>query len=164
MMNNKLFRLCLISYLAYVNSFVNIFGNLHPELRNTLSALSVANPERVIYASYLIGYRKQKNIISNITKATSSFIQFNKNKNDTYIIDNTNKEASQITMGNIILDITDIKYIYITTEKDEIKIKLDKKERPSNTLLEPGSILGGIHNIDAIYSTINLLEKFIHLS
>jgi len=161
-MKGVFFKLCILSCILCIESFTNLANILPTRICKHLK-LNAANPERVIYASYLIGYRKQKKLLTNITKVTSNLIQFNKNDTNTVVINNTDKKASQINMGNIILDVTDVKYIYITTDKDEIKIKLDKKEKQGNPL-QPSTIFESIHNIEALYTTINLLEKIIHLS
>lgn len=122
--------------------------------------------ERVIYARYLIGLRKTRRILTNATNVNAivgimNFTnEFVSNYSTVLPINSTsfnNSEAGvkNIIMGNIVLDVTNVKQIHISTKKDKIIIELDKKQN---------NIFAIINNIDTYISTLALLGKIMNIN
>lgn len=123
--------------------------------------------ERDIYSNYLLGLRiQQRKIFSKNTNIdTMAFLsnltrQFSSNYTT---INNTQMCAESIIMGNIILDVSDVKYIHISTEKDNIKIKLENNAK--NTTSHPTNLIfSGLQNMDIIFTTVGLVGKIININ
>ena len=75
-------------------------------------------------------------------------------------INNTETIVKNIMMGNIVLDVSNVKQIHISTKKDEIKIELDKKDQS----IDIQNLLDNINNLDAIVTTITMIGKIMNLS
>jgi hypothetical protein len=120
--------------------------------------------ERTIYKNYLIGLRKTRRYINNTTNINtlSSIVNFTnnftQNVNISVPINNTDIGIKTITAGNMILDVSNVQYIYIYTKKDKLIVELDKNKNNVNIL----SILERINSVDALINTISLLSKFIN--
>lgn len=123
--------------------------------------------ERDVYSSYLIGLRRQQRKIfpRNVNIDTAAyFMNLTKQFSSNYTtINNTDMCAESIIMGNIILDVSDIKYIHISTEKDNIKIKLDNNTKNSTTP-PTNLIFNGLQNMDIIFTTVGLVGKIININ
>ena len=160
---------------------------IQPGLPNHIKPL-LCNPiniqcnERTLYSKYLIGLRKTRRLLKNSTNIntiinfTNDFVANYTNQvampsispvqSVTSIpsvpseinINNTESIVKSITMGNIIVDVSTVRHIYICTKKDKIILELDKKE---NNLL---GVLQNINNIDSLVSTILLLGKILNIS
>ena len=116
--------------------------------------------EKDLYSTYLIALRKQQR---KIFRKTLNNITTKENTATFTSINNTQKCAENIIMGNIILDVSDVKYIHISTEKDNIKIKLDNNDK--NTTTYPTNLIyNGLQNIDIIFTTVGLVGKIININ
>jgi hypothetical protein len=84
--------------------------------------------------------------------------------NNTIVLNNTQIELNnedigvkKIVMANMHIDVSNVKYIQISTKKDTIIVELDKKNKLNN-------ILNDISNIDALINTLSLLLKFMNVT
>lgn len=126
--------------------------------------------DRKIYAKYLIDKRKSEKILK-----TNTLIKF---INDTITdIDNThekmvdnidniseytneNTKIKSILIGNnIYIDVKNVKNIVIKTDKDNIKIELDKSEKKEKNILNEMELLS--KNIKELDTLLNLLDIFL---
>lgn len=124
--------------------------------------------ERTIYKNYLIGLRKTRRYIHNTTNIDSlvSILNFTNDFVDNYsiinnstLINNTNIGIKTITAGNMVLDVSNVKTIYISTKNDKIIIELDKQN--DNNII---NVLERINNIDALINTLSLFSKLLNIS
>jgi hypothetical protein len=122
--------------------------------------------ERTLYRNYLLGLRQTRKILKNTTSINklTSIVNFTNDFiiNNSYILpssqkilNNTEIGAKNIIMGNIILDVSQVKKIYIKTDKDILYIELDKLDRPNNII--------SINNIETILSTLSVMGKFLNI-
>jgi len=115
--------------------------------------------ERAIYKQYLLGLRKTKRLLQNTTNANNlnSLTHAFNFVNATNIINNTEIGAKNIIMGNIVLDVSNIKEIHITTTNDKIIVELDKNRKNVN-------IIDSLNNIDTLIGTLSLLGKITNMN
>lgn len=149
----------ILIFVALSNGFANIF----PINKISLSVPMCYN-ERMIYGSYLLGLRKTRRLLSsyNATKANElvSILNFTNNFIDNYAkINNTEMRAKTITMHNIVIDVSNIKYIEINTKNDKLIIELDKQDKDAIT-----SIAGKVHNMEALVSVVSILGKITNFT
>ena len=122
--------------------------------------------ERIIYRNYLLGLRQTRKILRNTTNINklTSILNFTNDFmiNNSYmlspsqtILNNTEIGAKNIIMGNIILDVSQVKKIYIKTDKDILYVELDKLDRPNNII--------SINNLETILSTLSVMGKILNI-
>lgn len=149
--------------LIFVNNTVLCF--IQPFASRSLKILN-CNPvynERAIYSTYLIGLRKTRRLLknnsnlNNIINFTHVFISNYSIPNELNI-NNTGTQVKSITMGNIILDVSNVEYIHISTKKDKIILELDKHQE--NVF----SVLQKVNSIDSIINTILLFGKILNIN
>lgn len=161
---------CITLFITASHCFINniIFKT---EGQKSTTTLNKYKKERNVYSRHLIGLRKQqrkifpKNININID-TIEFFMNLTKQSSENYnytTINNTNMCAEKIIMGNIILDVSEVKYIHISTEKEHIKIKLDNNSKNSS-ISSTNLIYNGLQNIDIIFTTVQLVGKFININ
>lgn len=170
-MSFKLLHL-IIAYIFILNFITSCYTFIKiPSIQTYQKHITSMNKykrrERDVYSNYLISLRRQQRKIfpKNTNIDTMSFFlnltkQFSTNVTT---INNTEICAKNIIMGNIILDVSEVKYIHISTEKDNIKIKLDNTSKNS-TQLPTNLIFNGLQNIDIIFTTVGLVGKFININ
>ena len=125
--------------------------------------------ERAIYKNYLLSLRKIRKTVKTSTSNADGLVallNFTNNliSNNTIVLNNTQIELNnedigvkKIVMANMHIDVSNVKYIQISTKKDTIIVELDKKNKLNN-------ILNDISNIDALINTLSLLLKFMNVT
>lgn len=166
-MTKILFCFCVILHIILANGFINIFT---PKIFETNIFQSNNCNERIIYKNYLIGLRKTRRYIRNSTNIntlsllvnyTNNFISnFEEEKYNSINLNNTLIGVKTITMGNVNLDVSNIKEIHIETRNDKLVIQLDKNKQNNNIL----NILEKINNIDTLINTLSFLNHLINLN
>jgi hypothetical protein len=139
--------------------------------------------EKYLYGNYLVTLRNFKRtinynkIFNNMTeqsneavalatkdmrdiKGIADDIYFNINNNT--IINNDQYIAKSISLANIKIDVSTVKYIQISTKNDTITIELDKNnDNLKNT--EGGFINYDLGKIDSLISAISILMNLINI-
>lgn len=113
--------------------------------------------ERLIYRQYLLGLRKTRRLLPNAQYLIQNYTNLT---NLPITLNNTDIGAKNIIMGNIVLDVSNVKEIHITTSNDKLIVELDKQKKNVN-------ILEGLHNlnnIDTIIGTLSLLGKITNMN
>ena len=170
----------IILNLGYSSSFFNIINpiqNFKFNLQKNNGCNIISN-ERLLYAKYLIALRKTKKLLNynkNIEKnayiASYNEVTYNntdmKVKNiekNAYVAsykevtyNNTDMKVKNILMENIVLDVSNIKYIHIVTKNDKIIVELDKKT-------EYTDMFTIINNLDTYINIISLFGKIANIN
>ena len=138
--------------------------------------------EKYLYGNYLVTLRKFKRtinynkIFNNMTEQTKESvgaggdsrdikgiaddIYFNI-KNNT-IINNDQYIAKSISLANIKIDVSTVKYIQISTKNDTITIELDKNNDNSKNT-DSGFINYDLGKIDSLISAISILMNLLNI-
>jgi len=161
--------------LAMCTGLMNMFSitSTTPKLKNINCQPLNSNTnceckEQMIYRQYLIGLRKSRRLLNNATNInsivsivnfTNQFVSNYATISNTTSFDNTDVGAKNIIMGNMVLDVSNVKYIKISTEKDTIIVELDKQPQKTDT-----NILEKINNVETIINTISLLGKIVSMN
>lgn len=161
----------LIKFTLLATFICNIYGFKFNMCDNNIQLRkNTKSIDRKIYAKYLIDKRKSEKILK-----TNTLIKF---INDTITdIDNThekmvdnidniseytneNTKIKSILIGNnIYIDVKNVKNIVIKTDKDNIKIELDKSEKKEKNILNEMELLS--KNIKELDTLLNLLDIFL---
>ncbi len=176
----------LVMPTSYVNGMNSKKQNL--KLRNNYNNL-LCN-EKFIYMKYLIGirnFRKVSRIIKdnsnidiqniiniinntqnvNITDNNSLLIHSSLFNNNSLLINNTNNDkiAKNLILSNIYIDVSNVKYIQISTKNDTLIVELDKNNADaviaSNNIY---NIMYDISKIETLVSSISLLMKVLNIN
>ena len=84
------------------------------------------------------------------------------------IINNNDKIAKNLILANIKIDVSNVKYIQISTKNDTMVIELDKNENNDNndnieTIDNKGFINYDLGKIDALISAISILMNLLNI-
>ena len=173
----------------------NIYNNKRSSVsgskRNNLKLRNNNNPvcnEKYIYMNYLLGLRNFKkvyriikdtsnidmqniiNILSNINITQIANITGNDNYNNSIFINNTNdnnnKLVKNIILSNIYIDVSNVKYIQISTRNDTLLVELDKNNVDASvaTSNNMNNIMYDITKIETLVSSISLLMKVLNIN
>lgn len=161
------------------------------KLRNNNNNLVVCN-EKYIYMNYLLGLRNFKkvyrvikdtsnidmqniiNILSNINITQIANITENYNYSEHYnnytnsmFINNTggdsNKIVKNLILSNIYIDVSNVKYIQISTRNDTLLVELDKNNVETSAKTS-NNIMYDITKIEALISSISLIMKVLNIN
>jgi hypothetical protein len=163
----------------------NLRSNL--KLRNNFN--NVVCNEKFIYMKYLIGIRNFKriyrimkdnsnidiqnmiNILNYINNSqitnnnTSIFINNSMFNNNTDVNINNEKIAKNLILSNIYIDVSNIKYIQISTKNDTLIVELDKNN--AETIASSNNIhniMFDITKIETLISSISLIMKVLNIN
>ena len=164
---------------------INLKSNL--KLRNNFNNI-VCN-EKFIYMKYLIGIRNFKriyrimkdnsnidiqnmiNILNYINNTqitnnnTSIFINNSMFNNNTDVNINNEKMAKNLILSNIYIDVSNVKYIQISTKNDTLIVELDKNN--AETIASSNNIhniMFDITKIETLISSISLIMKVLNIN
>ena len=164
-------------------------NNIKPNLK--LRNNNIICNEKFIYMKYLIGIRNFKKVyriikdnsnidiqnminildyinntqISNNNYNSSIFINNSMFDNNTDININNEKIAKTLILSNIYIDVSNVKYIQISTKNDTLIVELDKNN--VDTVIASNNIYNimyDIGKIEALVSSISLLMKVLNIN
>ena len=186
---NFLIILLIINYLTLVECFIMTFNQKSKNIVKNKKCLK--NPkfsnenEKYLYANYLVSLRKikraQKSInynnifsINNFSYADTNNDNNNNNINSLNLttynelflnINNNDKIAKNLILANIKIDVSNVKYIQISTKNDTMVIELDKNEKnkTAETIENKGFINYDLGKIDALISAISILMNLLNI-
>jgi len=181
----KIIIIFIIAFVSMTYAYVTVkpllrFNTLLNSKKNNRNTYIICN-EKYIYKSYLINLRKIKktikkssntdliNIIANMMNSSNMIVEkFEKQeevqekvivKKD-LIIDNKDLKAKKILLENIHIDVSNVKYVKISTVNDTLTIELDKKEIICNnsTLIKYD-----LKKLEAFISAISILMNVFNI-
>ena len=92
---------------------------------------------------------------SSLTLNNSLFI------NNTSVNNDNDNIAKNLILSNVYIDVSNVKYIQISTKNDTLIVELDKNNADKVT---PNNIMYDISNIETLISTISLLLKVLNIN
>ena len=119
--------------------------------------------EKYLYANYLVSLRKfrnaQKSLNYNIfTNIASNNISGSYNVDNKTVLNNE-KIAKTLVLANIKIDVSNVKYIQISTKNDTILIELDK----NNQEPDKSFVNYDLGKIDVLISAISILMNVLNI-
>ena len=111
--------------------------------------------------------------IANITENNynnSIFVNNSLFHNTTLIINNTNinnnneKIAKNLILSNVYIDVSNVKYIQISTKNDTLIVELDKNNAGYVSPNNIHNLMYDISNIETLISSISLLLKVLNIN
>jgi len=149
--------------------------------------------EKFIYMKYLVGIRNFKklyriikdnsnidiqniiNIFNNINITQLANIADNNYNNSLFInnsmfinntyCNNNNKTVKNLVLSNIYIDVSNIKYIQISTRNDTLIFELDKNNANIEAIEAPvNNLMYDITKIETLVSSISLIMKVLNIN
>ena len=161
-MNTKYLLFAILFFIHTINSFAFV-KNIQRILHTSVEMTSNNFNERTIYFNYLIGLRKTRNYIRR--SSSIDCLKNNLNNNNTIgdtselqIYNNSEVGVKQILMGNVVLDVSRVKYIHIYTNSENITLELDKNVQKQDS----SSLFDKMKNLEAIINTISILNQILN--
>jgi hypothetical protein len=174
---------------CYINSAVSMSilntrkKNIVKNKKDTQYRKFANENEKYLYGNYLVALRKCKrtinysklfNNISEITKDATETTETRDIKgiaDDIYIniknntiINNDQYIAKSISLANIKIDVSSVKYIQISTKNDTITIELDKNnDNHISKNTDNGFINYDLGKIDSLISAISILMNLLNI-
>ena len=134
--------------------------------------------EKYLYANYLVSLRKIKkaqrafnNLVNDSSSSSISGIgnnegNGNNESNEMYlnienstVLNNNEKIARNLILANIRIDVSNVKYIQISTKNDTIVVELDKNNENS----EKSFINYDLGKIDSLISALSILMNLLNI-
>lgn len=122
--------------------------------------------EKCLYANYLVSLRKIKKaqrVFNNIVNDSSSYSNERRGNNEMFlnienstVLNNNEKIARNLILANIRIDVSNVKYIQISTKNDTIVVELDKNNEKSFINYDLGKI-------DSLISAISILMNLLNI-
>lgn len=136
--------------------------------------------EKYLYANYLVSLRKIKkaqrafnNLVNDSNDSNGSNDSNDSNRNNEMflnienntILNNNQNIAKNLILANIRIDVSNVKYIQISTKNDTIVVELDKNNENSETNEnnEKSFINYDLGKIDALISAISILMNLLNI-
>ena len=174
-MNNKLIVLLFCKFIVYSLSFKLNMNDAKKYIKNDLNIINskCLNDKKNLYVKALIYSRKSQRLLQNISTSNTVTLQrfvndslniindINEIKNNNTYINNNDLKIKNIIIGeNIYLDVKNVKTIEISTNKDNIKIELDKIKKTNTLNNDIDMLIKSIRELDAVLNLLNILLFF----
>ena len=165
---NFLIILLIINYLTFVECFIMkyLYANYLVSLRKIKRAQKSINYNNIFninnFSDIVTDTNNNINNL-NLSKHNELFLNINNT-----IINNNDKIAKNLILANIKIDVSNVKYIQISTKNDTMVIELDKNENNDNndnieTIDNKGFINYDLGKIDALISAISILMNLLNI-
>ena len=176
-MNKKFLLLALFEFITYCLSFKLNMKKPGRYIKNEFNLINskCLNDKKNLYVKALIYSRKSQRLLQNISTSNTVTIErfvndslklindindINEIKNNTYINNNDLKIKNIIIGENIYLDVKNVKTIEISTNKDNIKIELDKRKKINTLNNDIDMLIQKIRELDTLLNLLNILLFF----
>lgn len=160
----------LVNYTdSYIMSIINSRNKNIVRNKKGIEYRKFSNEnEKYLYANYLVSLRKIKKaqrafnnlvIESNRSNESNELVLNIENKT---ILDNNQKIAKNLILANIRIDVSNVKYIQISTKNDTIVVELDKKNEYGKNN-ENNFINYDLGKLDSLISAISILMNLLNI-
>ena len=162
--------LILLNYTeCYIMSIINSRNKNIVKNKKGIEYRKFSNDnEKYLYANYLVSLRKIKkaqrvfnNLVIENNRSNESN-EFVLNIENNTILNNNQKIAKNLILANIRIDVTNVKYIQISTKNDTILVELDKNNEYSKNN-EKNFINYDLGKIDSLISAISILMNLLNI-
>lgn len=146
-----------MKYLIGVRNFKKIYriikDNSNIDIENIINIINYINTTQIANIN-------ENNIFVNnsLFHNTTLFI------NNTGINNNNNKIAKHLILSNVYIDVSNVKYIQISTKNDTLIVELDKNNADTASPNNIHNLMYDISNIETLISSISLLLKVLNIN
>lgn len=163
----------LVNYTdSYIMSIINSRNKNIVRNKKGIEYRKFSNEnEKYLYANYLVSLRKIKKaqrafnnlvIESNRSNDSNESNELVLNIENKTILDNNQKIAKNLILANIRIDVSNVKYIQISTKNDTIVVELDKKNEYGKNN-ENNFINYDLGKLDSLISAISILMNLLNI-
>ena len=156
--NNLLFneKFIYMKYLIGIRNFKKVYriikDNSNIDIQNIINIINIINNTQNV----------------NITDNNSILINSSLFNNKSLLINNTNinndKIAKNLILSNIYIDVSNVKYIQISTKNDTLIVELDKNNLDTVASNNIHNLMYDIGKIEALVSSISLIMKVLNIN
>ena len=146
-----------MKYLIGVRNFKKIYriikDNRIIDIQNIINIINYINTTQIANIT-------DNNIFVN----SSLFLNNSLFINNTSISNNNDKIAKHLILSNVYIDVSNIKYIQISTKNDTLIVELDKNNADTAAPNNIHNLMYDISNIETLISSISLLLKVLNIN
>jgi hypothetical protein len=150
-----------MKYLIGVRNFKKIYriikDNSYIDIQNIINIINYINTTQIANINEN-NYNNSIFVNNSLFHNTTLFI------NNTGINNNNNKIAKHLILSNVYIDVSNVKYIQISTKNDTLIVELDKNNADTASSNNIHNLMYDISNIETLISSISLLLKVLNIN
>jgi len=153
-----------MKYLIGVRNFKKIYriikDNSYIDIQNIINIINYINTTQIanINENNYNNYNNSIFVNNSLFHNTTLFI------NNTGINNNNNKIAKHLILSNVYIDVSNVKFIQISTKNDTLIVELDKNNADTASSNNIHNLMYDISNIETLISSISLLLKVLNIN
>ena len=153
-----------MKYLIGVRNFKKIYriikDNSYIDIQNIINIINYINTTQIanINENNYNNYNNSIFVNNSLFHNTTLFI------NNTDINNNNEKIAKNLILSNVYIDVSNVKYIQISTKNDTLIVELDKNNADTASPNNIHNLMYDISNIETLISSISLLLKVLNIN
>ncbi len=150
-----------MKYLIGVRNFKKIYriikDNSYIDIQNIINIINYINTTQIANINEN-NYNNSIFVNNSLFHNTTLFI------NNTGINNNNNKIAKHLILSNVYIDVSNVKFIQISTKNDTLIVELDKNNADTASSNNIHNLMYDISNIETLISSISLLLKVLNIN
>jgi len=162
--NNNLLcneKFIYMKYLIGIRNFKKLYriikDNSNIDIQNIINIINYINTTQIADINEN-NYNNSLFVNNSLFHNTTLFI------NNTNINDNNDKIAKNLILSNVYIDVSNVKYIQISTKNDTLIVELDKNNAYTTSPNNIHNLMYDIGKIETLISSMSLLLKVLNIN
>jgi hypothetical protein len=150
-----------MKYLIGIRNFKKLYriikDNSNIDIQNIINIINYINTTQIANIN-------ENNYNNSIFVNNSLFLNTTLFINNTDINNNNEKIAKNLVLSNVYIDVSNVKYIQISTKNDTLIVELDKNNADTASPNNIHNLIYDISNIETLISSMSLLLKVLNIN
>ena len=150
-----------MKYLIGIRNFKKVYRIINDnniiDIQNIINLINYINTTQIANINEN-NYNNSIFVNNSLFHNTTLFI------NNTNINNNNEKIAKNLILSNVYIDVSNVKYIQISTKNDTLIVELDKNNADIASPNNIHNLMYDISNIETLISSISLLLKVLNIN
>jgi len=150
-----------MKYLIGIRNFKKLYriikDNSNIDIQNIINIINYINTTQIANIN-------KNNYNNSIFVNNSLFLNTTLFINNTDINNNNEKIAKNLVLSNVYIDVSNVKFIQISTKNDTLIVELDKNNADTASPNNIHNLMYDISNIETLISSMSLLLKVLNIN
>jgi hypothetical protein len=150
-----------MKYLIGIRNFKKLYriikDNSNIDIQNIINIINYINTTQIANIN-------KNNYNNSIFVNNSLFLNTTLFINNTDINNNNDKIAKNLVLSNVYIDVSNVKFIQISTKNDTLIVELDKNNADTASPNNIHNLMYDISNIETLISSMSLLLKVLNIN
>jgi len=150
-----------MKYLIGIRNFKKLYriikDNSNIDIQNIINIINYINTTQIANIN-------KNNYNNSIFVNSSLFLNTTLFINNTDINNNNEKIAKNLILSNVYIDVSNVKFIQISTKNDTLIVELDKNNADTASPNNIHNLMYDISNIETLISSMSLLLKVLNIN